>query len=158
MSKRLEAVKTVRDMTDEELYEHTRAQRRKLFEMRFQQATGQVENHRQLREMRRDIARAMTIERENAKGINQESNPQQPGPAASGHPPAASPRKSPRRGPSLRRHPSAEQERPDVEPIGDNTPEEESDVSLSEVEPGADDAAEQEAEDVTADEEVDEDE
>ena len=36
-------------------------QRRRLFEVRFEQATGQVENHRQVREIRREIARAMTL-------------------------------------------------------------------------------------------------
>ena len=62
MSKRAEAIKVLRDMNDAELDEHLRQQRRKLFEMRFQQATGQVENHRQIREIRREIARTMTVQ------------------------------------------------------------------------------------------------
>jgi large subunit ribosomal protein L29 len=49
-------------MSPEDLIEHLRQQRRKLFEVRFQQATGQVENHRQVRELRREIARAMTVQ------------------------------------------------------------------------------------------------
>ena len=62
MSKRAEAIKTLRDMNDAELQDHLRQQRRRLFELRFQQATGQVENHRQIREARREIARTMTMQ------------------------------------------------------------------------------------------------
>lgn len=62
MSKRTEALKALRDMNDAELDEHLRQQRRRLFEMRFQQATGQVENHRQIRDIRREIARTMTTQ------------------------------------------------------------------------------------------------
>lgn len=62
MSKREQHVGSLREMTPEQLDEHMRAQRRKLFEVRFQQATGQVENHRQIRELRREIARAMTVQ------------------------------------------------------------------------------------------------
>jgi large subunit ribosomal protein L29 len=69
MTKRTEAIKAVRDMGDDELHGHVRAQRAKLFELRFQMATGQVENHRQTREIRREIARAMTIDKEHERGI-----------------------------------------------------------------------------------------
>ena len=62
MSKRTEAIKALRDMNDAELADHLHQQRRKLFEMRFQQATGQVENHRQIRDIRREIARTMTVQ------------------------------------------------------------------------------------------------
>jgi large subunit ribosomal protein L29 len=62
MSKQQERVKVLRDMSEDELVEHLRLQRRKLFEVRFQQATGQVENHRQVRELRRELARAMTVQ------------------------------------------------------------------------------------------------
>lgn len=62
MSKQLERVKVLREMSAEDLAEHLKQQRRKLFEVRFQQATGQVENHRQVRELRREIARAMTVQ------------------------------------------------------------------------------------------------
>ncbi len=69
MSKKTEAIKNVREMGDDELREHVRQQRRRLFELRFQQATGQVENHRQVRVVRREIARALTVDVEHAKGI-----------------------------------------------------------------------------------------
>ncbi|MFN2582078.1 MAG: 50S ribosomal protein L29 [Candidatus Dormibacteria bacterium] len=62
MSKQAEAIKTLRDMTEAELDDHLRQQRRRLFELRFQQATGQVENHRQVRDVRREIARTMTVQ------------------------------------------------------------------------------------------------
>jgi large subunit ribosomal protein L29 len=62
VSKQLERVKVLREMSPDDLAEHMRQQRRKLFEVRFQQATGQVENHRQVRELRREIARTMTVQ------------------------------------------------------------------------------------------------
>ena len=62
MSKRSDAIKALRDMSQDELDDHLRQQRRRLFELRFQQATGQVENHRQVREVRREIARTMTVQ------------------------------------------------------------------------------------------------
>ena len=62
MTKHSDAVGTLRNLSDAELDDHLRAQRRKLFEVRFQQATGQVENHRQIRALRREIARSLTIQ------------------------------------------------------------------------------------------------
>ncbi|HEY6379228.1 MAG TPA: 50S ribosomal protein L29 [Candidatus Dormibacteraeota bacterium] len=62
MSKQTQKINALRQLTPEQLDEHMRAQRRKLFEVRFQQATGQVENHRQVRELRREIARALTVQ------------------------------------------------------------------------------------------------
>ena len=67
MSKQTEALKVLRDMTGSELDDHLRVQRRRLFELRFQQATGQVENHRQIRDTRREIARTMTMQIELAR-------------------------------------------------------------------------------------------
>ena len=68
MSKRVEVLNQLRAMTADDLDDHLRVQRRRLFEVRFQQATGQVENHRQIREIRREIARTMTVQLELAKG------------------------------------------------------------------------------------------
>jgi large subunit ribosomal protein L29 len=62
MTKQVEAMHTLRQMTEADLAEHLRERRRKLFEIRFQQATGQVENHRQIRDLRREIARALTVQ------------------------------------------------------------------------------------------------
>jgi len=62
MTKRNDANKTIREMNSTQLNEHLLAQRRKLFEVRMQQATGQVENFRQIRDLRREIARTMTVQ------------------------------------------------------------------------------------------------
>ncbi len=47
--------------------------RKELYELRFQKMTGKLENYRRIREVRRNIARALTIlkvkERENKHGI-----------------------------------------------------------------------------------------
>jgi large subunit ribosomal protein L29 len=64
MSKHEQDLDKLRDMSDEELHTHMLAQRRKLFEIRLQQATGQVENTSQIRHIRREIARAMTVQME----------------------------------------------------------------------------------------------
>lgn len=61
MSKRSESVTMLRGLSAPDLKDHVLQQRRKLFEVRFQQATGQVENHRQLRVLRKEIARAITV-------------------------------------------------------------------------------------------------
>jgi large subunit ribosomal protein L29 len=64
MSKHEQELDKLRVMSDEELQTHMLAQRRKLFEIRLQQATGQVENTSQIRHIRREIARAMTVQME----------------------------------------------------------------------------------------------
>jgi large subunit ribosomal protein L29 len=64
MSKHDEALDKLRDLSDEDLHTHLMQQRRKLFEIRLQQATGQVENTSQIRQIRREIARAMTVQME----------------------------------------------------------------------------------------------
>jgi len=69
VSKRQEAIKALRDMTDDELQAHVQQQRRRLFELRFQMATGQVENHRQVRETRREIARTLATRTELARHV-----------------------------------------------------------------------------------------
>ncbi len=54
----------LRDMTDEELDEKMRETRKQLFNLRFQHATGQLDNPRKLRLVRQDIARIMTVQNE----------------------------------------------------------------------------------------------
>jgi large subunit ribosomal protein L29 len=58
----------LRDMTDGELEEHIRTARRELFGLRFQHATGELDNTSGLRRAKRDVARALTIARE--RGID----------------------------------------------------------------------------------------
>jgi large subunit ribosomal protein L29 len=53
--------KDLRDMSDNELAEHIATTRRDLFGLRFQHATGELENTAGLRAGKRELARAMTI-------------------------------------------------------------------------------------------------
>ena len=64
MTKRADTLNTLRKLSDDELLDHLRQQRRKLFEVRFQQATGQVDNVRQVRAIHKEIARALTVQLE----------------------------------------------------------------------------------------------
>ena len=69
MTKQIDAINELRRMTVPELDDYLVKQRRRLFEVRFQQATGQVENHRQVREIRHEIARTMTVKIEIERGL-----------------------------------------------------------------------------------------
>ena len=51
----------LREMTDEELDEHLRDTRKQLFNLRFQHATGQLDNPMKLGSVRKDIARILTV-------------------------------------------------------------------------------------------------
>jgi large subunit ribosomal protein L29 len=54
----------LRDMSDNELREHLQTARREMFGLRFQHATGELDNTAGLRKAKREIARALTIVRE----------------------------------------------------------------------------------------------
>jgi large subunit ribosomal protein L29 len=54
----------LRDMNDNELREHLLTARRELFGLRFQHATGELDNTAGLKKAKREIARALTIVRE----------------------------------------------------------------------------------------------
>jgi large subunit ribosomal protein L29 len=54
----------IRDLNDTELREHVKTARRELFGLRFQHATAELENTAGLRRAKREIARALTIQRE----------------------------------------------------------------------------------------------
>ncbi len=60
----MKKVKELRDLTDEELERKLIDLKDELFRLRFQLATGQLENHMRIREVRRAFARAKTILRE----------------------------------------------------------------------------------------------
>lgn len=60
----MKKVKELRDLTDEELERKLVDLKDELFRLRFQLATGQLENHMRIREVRRAFARAKTILRE----------------------------------------------------------------------------------------------
>ncbi|QBS37024.1 50S ribosomal protein L29 [Thermaerobacter sp. FW80] len=54
----------LRELSDEELAKKLRELKEELFNLRFQAATGQLDNPMRLRQVRRDIARVQTIQRE----------------------------------------------------------------------------------------------
>jgi len=60
--------KELRDLEDKELAAHIRTARRELFGLRFQLATGELENTAGIGSARRDVARALTVARE--RGID----------------------------------------------------------------------------------------
>jgi large subunit ribosomal protein L29 len=58
----------LRKQSDEELREQISTTRQEIFNLRFQRATGQLENHRQLRTARQQLARLSTLLSERAAG------------------------------------------------------------------------------------------
>ena len=54
----------VRDLSDNELAEHIATSRRELFGLRFQHATGELDNTAGLRRAKREVARALTVARQ----------------------------------------------------------------------------------------------
>ena len=56
--------KDLRDLTDEGLAERLAEQRKELFNLRFQSATGALEDITRLRRTRQDIARILTVQNE----------------------------------------------------------------------------------------------
>ncbi len=56
----------LRDLSDEVLREKLRELQEELFNLRFQLATGQIENVGRIRTVRRDIARLKTVQRQRA--------------------------------------------------------------------------------------------
>jgi large subunit ribosomal protein L29 len=59
-----ESARDLRDMPDAELKEHIATARKEIFGLRFQNATGELENTTGLRDGRRALARALTVARE----------------------------------------------------------------------------------------------
>jgi len=56
--------KELHDLTDEELEHQLDERRQELFNLRFQSATGSLENTARLRGAKRDIARILTVQTE----------------------------------------------------------------------------------------------
>ena len=54
----------LRDLTDEELEEKMGETRKELFNLRFQSATGALENRARLRSAKREFARILTVKTE----------------------------------------------------------------------------------------------
>ena len=58
----------LRELGNEELLAKLREAKEELFNLRFQAATGQLENHGRLKAVRKDIARIYTLIRERELG------------------------------------------------------------------------------------------
>ncbi|GLH65599.1 MULTISPECIES: 50S ribosomal protein L29 [Bacillaceae] len=56
--------KEIRELTTAEIEQKIKALKEELFNLRFQLATGQLENTARIRQVRKDIARMKTIIRE----------------------------------------------------------------------------------------------
>ena len=63
----------IRDLNDDELVRRLAESKEELFNLRFQVATGQLDNNRRLHHVRRDIARIYTVMRERELGIVRET-------------------------------------------------------------------------------------
>jgi large subunit ribosomal protein L29 len=59
----------LRHLDEDSLEEKLRGAKEELFNLRFQAATGQLESHGRLRQVRREIARIYTVLRERELGI-----------------------------------------------------------------------------------------
>ncbi|CUH84564.1 50S ribosomal protein L29 [Thalassovita mediterranea] len=57
----------LRDKTPDQLREDLAALKKEAFNLRFQQATNQLENTARMREVRRDVARVATVLNEKAQ-------------------------------------------------------------------------------------------
>ena len=57
----------LRELTVDELVQRESELKRKLFNLRFQRASGELDNTAELKKTRRDIARVMTVIRERAQ-------------------------------------------------------------------------------------------
>jgi large subunit ribosomal protein L29 len=62
-------LKTLRALSTDELAIKLRESKEELFNLRFQAATGQLESHGRLTQVRKEIARIYTILRERELGI-----------------------------------------------------------------------------------------
>ena len=63
--------KELRDLHDDELAEQIKTARREVFGLRFQLATGELENTAGVGTAKRDLARALTVARE--RGLDNNS-------------------------------------------------------------------------------------
>jgi large subunit ribosomal protein L29 len=62
------SAKELRDMQNEELIDQVKISRKEIFGLRFQNATGSLENTAGVRAAKRDLARVLTVARE--RGID----------------------------------------------------------------------------------------
>ncbi|MGK7956901.1 MAG: 50S ribosomal protein L29 [Crocosphaera sp.] len=70
----LPKIEDVRKLNDQELAEEILATKRQLFDLRFQQATRQLEKTHEFKHTRHRMAQLLTVERERQLNINQSSS------------------------------------------------------------------------------------
>ena len=64
----------LRELTDDELDHRLSERRQELFNLRFQSATGALENPARLKHAKREIARILTIRIERESSLTRETN------------------------------------------------------------------------------------
>jgi large subunit ribosomal protein L29 len=62
----------VHGLDDTQLVEHVRDARQEVFNLRFQLATGQLENTSRVKEAKRDLARGLTVARQRGIDVERE--------------------------------------------------------------------------------------
>lgn len=62
--------KEIRDLTTAEIEQNVKSLKEELFNLRFQLATGQLENTARIRDVKKSIARMKTIERQRELSVN----------------------------------------------------------------------------------------
>lgn len=67
----------LRDLPSDELASRLSETKEELFNLRFQHATGQLENYGQLGQVRRDVARMLSLQRERVLGLSPEPSAEQ---------------------------------------------------------------------------------
>ena len=60
-------IKEIRDLSQDEMLKTLDESRKELFDLKFEKATGTVENQMRIRELRKTIARILTVLKENEK-------------------------------------------------------------------------------------------
>lgn len=63
----------IRKLTDQDLSKKIQDLKQELFNLHFQNATGQLENPKQIGSIKRDIARCFTVQRERELKIRKEA-------------------------------------------------------------------------------------
>ena len=64
-------VKEIRDMSNDELVKEVASLSEELYNLRFQQATGSLENPARMKDIRKTIARIKTVQTERANAAEQ---------------------------------------------------------------------------------------
>ena len=62
----------VHNMKDDELVERLKTSREEQFNLRFQHATGELENSSRLRDVKRDVARLLTVAKQRGIDLQKE--------------------------------------------------------------------------------------